>query len=78
MHNILKAKLILFAFCLLAVAGSWLYFKGLDDGVAAVDQQAFDAYAHFAKPMQAAVHHAKAKPANPTKDTSVWSVVDNH
>jgi hypothetical protein len=75
MNNILKVKLILFAFCLLVGGANHIYFMGVDAGIAAVDQQAFDAYAHFAKPMQHEVHLTKAKPA---KHESIWSVVDNH
>lgn len=54
----LKVKLILMAFCLCIAGASQLYLKGIDDGLKVSDNQAFDAYTHFAKQMQ----HAHAKP----------------
>lgn len=44
----LKVKLILIAFCLAAVACSHSYFAGVDAGVRAVDDDAFNAYVGFA------------------------------
>lgn len=63
-----KAKLIIMAFCLCVVAGSHVYFKGVDDGIAAIDEQAFQAYTDLAKPVHE-VHHKHAKAV----DSTVWA-----
>lgn len=58
-----KVKMILLAVCLSAVAGSGLYAKGWGDGIASIDQEAFDSYVHFAKQLHHEQHkhpHAKA------------------
>ena len=73
----LKVKLILIAFCLCAVAGSQLYLKGFYDGIASIDQEAFDSYAHFAKPFQSAVKHDAASGHSTKHQTqTVWAAID--
>ncbi len=71
MSALLKTKIALLAFCLAAVAASSLYLKGVDDGIAAVDQEAFDSYVHFAKQMHVEIHR-------PTRhrDDTVWAAID--
>jgi len=79
MSNLMKVRLSLAALCLLAIGASQLYLRGIDEGMAATDREAFDAYTHFAKQMQHETHHAKAKPATSHAYTvSVWAAVDNH
>lgn len=64
MTNLTKVKTVLALFCLAAVAGSQLYFKGMRDAIEDEKQQAFNEYVAFAKPFQAEVkrmkHEAKA------------------
>ena len=69
-----KTKLVLLAFCLTAVAGSEVYFKGVNDGIASVDAEAFESYTHFAKQMRHETHrmHAKAHEAQ-----TVWAVLES-
>jgi hypothetical protein len=74
MHHLLKVKLILLAFCLIAVAASQLYLKGFGAGIQAVDDDAFDAYTHFAQQMHRETHAAKAHDAHETQ--TVWAAVD--
>ena len=80
-----RVKCILFAFCLVAIAASQLYLKGVSDGIAQVDAEAFDAYVHFAKPMQAAAKETAHKPVKAEvhrvrrkepAQTTVWAAVD--
>lgn len=80
MSPLRKTQLSLAALCLLVVGASQLYLKGMDDGIASTDQEAFDAYAHFAKQMHHETHRAKAQPAKPAQvyTVSVWTAVDNH
>jgi hypothetical protein len=71
-HPMLKVKLVLFLFCLAAIAGSSIYFKGVNDGMAATDEEAFDAYVQVAKQMRP---HHKARPVE--NAPTVWDVVDH-
>jgi hypothetical protein len=74
----LKVKLSLAALCLLAIGASQIYLRGMDDGMASTDRQAFDAYTHFAKQMQHEAHHVKPAKTAQAYAVSVWSAVDNH
>jgi len=75
MSATLKVKLILIAFCMFAVAASQFYTKGVDDGIATVDAEAFESYTHFAKQMKAETHKASHEARKPHTDT-VWAAVD--
>ncbi|HEX3747631.1 MAG TPA: hypothetical protein VHW09_27035 [Bryobacteraceae bacterium] len=79
--NYLKAKLSLIALCLMAVGGSSLYLKGIDDGIASVDEEAFNAYTHFAKQMHPELHRTRRREAETqlaqAKSHSVWDALDS-
>jgi hypothetical protein len=75
MSPLLKAKLILTAFCLVAVAASELYLKGIDAGVAGIDQEAFDSYVTFARQMHAETHRPTPQ-RRVERDNTVWAAVD--
>jgi len=78
--TLLKARLAVIAVCLIAVAGSRLYFAGVDAGVAAIDQQSFDSYAHFAQSMKAEKQTTKVRVAKVARANagSVWAALDRH
>lgn len=61
MSSFTKVKMILLAFCLITIAGSQLYLKGIDDGIARVDQESFDSYVHFTKQLHHEQHRHSAK-----------------
>lgn len=69
-----KVQLTLIAAGLLMAAGSQVYSFGFNKGIASIDQEAFDSYAHFAEQMQRETHHTKPKPQLYT--VTVWTVVD--
>lgn len=48
-----KVKIILLGFMMSAVGG---YCLGAHNELAAIDQEAFDSYVHFTKPLQKEVH----------------------
>lgn len=61
MSSFTKVKMILLAFCLSAIAGSYGYFKGSSDEIAAIDREAFDSYVAVAHQMHSANHRHSAK-----------------
>lgn len=69
----MKAKLILIALCLCVVAASQFsqqtYAKGFNDGVASIEQPAFDSYVHFARQMQVETKQHKS----PAKANDVFA-----
>jgi hypothetical protein len=76
--SVLKARLAVIAICLIAVAGARLYFVGVDDGVAAIDQESFDSYTHFAQSMKAEKHHDKVKTTKIAHAyaSSIWAALE--
>jgi hypothetical protein len=75
MHHHFKVRLILLAFCLMAVAASQIseqsFARGFREGIASTDQDAFDAYVHFARQMHVETHKtAKAHDAQ-----TVWAAL---
>lgn len=72
MSHMLKAKLVIMALCIGVVAGANLYQKGMVDGIASLDQEAFESYTHFAKQMQ-----TESKPKK-VRVASVWEAVDGN
>lgn len=57
----MKAKLILIAFCLCVIGASQLYFKGFRDSEEYEKQVAFDDYVNFARQMKVETHKKPAK-----------------
>lgn len=55
----IQVKLILLAFCMAPVAYAVGHGRGFSAGIESVDNEAFDAYTHFAKQMKVEKHHAK-------------------
>ncbi len=80
MPSILKIRLILMAACIVFAAAASLYLKGVDAGIAQVDEESLAAYTHFAKQMQVETHRPKAKPAKAATvyTASVWAAIDKH
>jgi len=68
----IRIKLTLLAFCLLAVAMGVSHMHGFEEGLAQSDNEAFNAYTDFAKKLKHETHHAKAK-----TDDTVWAALNN-
>lgn len=63
MQDKTKVKLVLLAFLMLPVAFTAGNENGFKQGVASIDEESFQAYVHFARPMQAEVRAMKKAPA---------------
>lgn len=83
MTHLPKYILYLLAFCVLAITNSHSYYAGVDSGIHAIDQQAFDAAVGVAEQVQTvrqemrvASHKPRHKASTPHETQTVWNALE--
>jgi hypothetical protein len=71
----IRARLRVLPFCLAAIAGSHLFFMGADEGIRAIDQQAFDAQVEIAARAKQYAHGTR-ETTKAHEETTVWAALE--